>query len=152
MVIVLPQVGQCPSCPAMASVAWSREEQYPQAKPYRRPPVATPLIAAAPNAALPVNPFEPAARNPPAPSDRPNPAPAGVAGSRAVYADDVGSPSRPAPFDELPARAVDVPAGVGTVSTDLHLLHRTRTPACVWGADSFAWHCGHSNTRHYAES
>ena len=38
MVIEFPQVGHCPSCAAMASVASRREEQYPQLKPYRFPP------------------------------------------------------------------------------------------------------------------
>src|SRR3954462_831627 len=37
MVIWLPQVGHCPSCAAIDSVASSRDEQYPQLNPYRRP-------------------------------------------------------------------------------------------------------------------
>ena len=65
MVIWLPQVGHCPSCAAMDSVASSRLEQYPQLKPYRLPenrgvtsgrcgsrdgrtPVEAPLLAATP--------------------------------------------------------------------------------------------------------
>src|SRR4051812_25816905 len=38
--MLFPQVGHCPSCAAIASVASSRDEQYPQLNPYRLPPAA----------------------------------------------------------------------------------------------------------------
>src|SRR5437764_4337631 len=38
IVILFPQVGHCPSCPAIPSVASNRDEQYPQLNPYRLPP------------------------------------------------------------------------------------------------------------------
>src|SRR4051794_517269 len=87
MVIVLPQVGHCPSWAAIDSVASSRLEQYPQLNPYRRP--APRRRGGAPPA------FPPPPRPPP---PAPPPAPGRPAGPPAV---------RP------PVPAAVRPAGVG---------------------------------------
>src|SRR4051812_38443088 len=106
--MLLPQVGHCPSCAPIASVASRRLEQYPQLNPYRRPPERKPDICPMPLLGCCCG-RGGAKRSPPPPVD---------------------APADPAPTVCI---CMDV---LGTRNVVEHVGHLTNCPTCVASADS----------------
>src|SRR5688572_481841 len=122
MVMLLPQVGHCPSCAAMPSLASRRDEQYPQLNPKRFPPEM----------------------------GRPNVPMFGGGGREGWYCcwrcvatpPPPPPPPAPAPTSSRSGEA----AAAGTRSVLRHVGQRTSCPTCDSSAESDVRHTLHGNT------